>query len=710
MTFSGSKVTSDSTSCGWTGGTYLKAGFSTPAGYYPVLGVSLQAFATPAAAEAGLNNLARGWNGTTVPGLGETALLAHGNDGVLANLFVLAGDDVILLTLDVSVVPGIPTSYATAGKELEAAGRQIVARVAPTCSPDITSISAILPLKDQAITIKGTCFGNAPAYTAQDSPDLQLVDSRGWSACVSDTGTASNVTCTVTKWSDNEIVLAGFSGAYGSTSGDHQLEPSDSLLLRVLNPTTPDQYGSFRTSVTVDLAALGGSSYATGLALAERINKHMDCSGAVSLGICIRNAETSFTMSLEPDVQELIRNKNNRYFALGLVDNLNTLPKVSFLEFALVTQVTQMVVAAYNTGLVNAAFTQQMYSAFNDGSGGPSLDQSFMGGVAKSSVASTNLVGGLTETQIDDWSQTDQGFFASYGPFEQLAIAAVMGNWQGYANYAAYPGPLTVKQLAGLMYAATRDNTGLGIVSDSMQSWFRAHGGQPSLTNAAQLTSWVAQLTNLNGAVASPTGAYLQNIEDWLEAGEFVAKTVAETASGYVAGAFVTDVVWGWMTASDASAIAASTFASAFDAGLTFEDAFGAATTAYDTSVETETEMLKAAGEVYDEYRDLIDDNQKLSSAIDNMNATNGIKSETGYYFSIMSNTYHEAVARLIQEGLIVNSESQPVPATVSEVDYIMKNASVFFVKSPNTAGSNGPGIPVTVVQAAVYSIFMASH
>jgi hypothetical protein len=99
-----------------------------------------------------------------------------------------------------------------------------------TCAPKITSVSPILPQQTQTITISGVGFGTQTAYTG-DSSYIELTDTTGtsWSAGY----TGNSVTLSVSSWSDSQIVLTGFSGAYGT--GSWCIKPGDQLSVRVWN-------------------------------------------------------------------------------------------------------------------------------------------------------------------------------------------------------------------------------------------------------------------------------------------------------------------------------------------------------------------------------------------------------------------------------------------------------------------------------------------
>jgi sugar lactone lactonase YvrE len=100
-------------------------------------------------------------------------------------------------------------------------------------SPSITSVSAVMAQQTQAITITGQGFGTLPAYIG-NSPFILIDDATqgNWNAGHDQDGVGLNVT----TWTDGQIVLAGFTGSYGSNGW--ALHSGDVLLLEVRNVQT----------------------------------------------------------------------------------------------------------------------------------------------------------------------------------------------------------------------------------------------------------------------------------------------------------------------------------------------------------------------------------------------------------------------------------------------------------------------------------------
>jgi len=120
---------------------------------------------------------------------------------VVASLFVLIGG---------MVVPALTPGTASG------------AAVTP-CSPAITSVGEFQPQASQSVEITGSCFGTGATLNQSDNFYIDVQDrspKMAWSGCyLEDT---DGVSCTVTTWTNDEIIFSGFSGSYG---GDRVLSP-----------------------------------------------------------------------------------------------------------------------------------------------------------------------------------------------------------------------------------------------------------------------------------------------------------------------------------------------------------------------------------------------------------------------------------------------------------------------------------------------------
>jgi DNA-binding winged helix-turn-helix (wHTH) protein len=120
--------------------------------------------------------------------------------------------------------------------------------------PKISFVSPILPQARQKIVIRGDGFGLHVPFARTDSPYLAIGDeTRGWAAGRLVPHNWDEVMLDVESWTDNEIVLAGFSGDYGKKGWE--LAEGDKVLVRVWNPQTG--YGPAQVFATV---SAGGSS------------------------------------------------------------------------------------------------------------------------------------------------------------------------------------------------------------------------------------------------------------------------------------------------------------------------------------------------------------------------------------------------------------------------------------------------------------------
>jgi hypothetical protein len=117
----------------------------------------------------------------------------------------------------------------------------------PSAGPKITSVSKMTTAQHQTITIKGTGFGTFVPYTG-DSVFTSLKDltkPRQWEAGYQPDN--NPVTLIVNKWTNTEIVLGGFAGAWGKKN--YKLEKGDKELIRIWNWQT--EAGPASATVTI---------------------------------------------------------------------------------------------------------------------------------------------------------------------------------------------------------------------------------------------------------------------------------------------------------------------------------------------------------------------------------------------------------------------------------------------------------------------------
>jgi DNA-binding winged helix-turn-helix (wHTH) protein len=114
--------------------------------------------------------------------------------------------------------------------------------------PSITSVTEIVPEARQRIVIRGSGFGLHVAYAHTDSPYLALRDkTRDWAAGRVIPQNWDEVMVDVQSWTDNEIVISGFSGDYGRNGW--RLAAGDDLEIAVWNPQSGEGPAMFHTKV-----------------------------------------------------------------------------------------------------------------------------------------------------------------------------------------------------------------------------------------------------------------------------------------------------------------------------------------------------------------------------------------------------------------------------------------------------------------------------
>jgi hypothetical protein len=101
--------------------------------------------------------------------------------------------------------------------------------------PEISSVSPILPQRDQTVLIRGQGFGLHTRYINADTPYIAVRDKTAqWSAGRIVPQNWDEVTLNLKSWDDKEIVVSGFSGAYGSQNW--KLSYGDEIEIAVWNP------------------------------------------------------------------------------------------------------------------------------------------------------------------------------------------------------------------------------------------------------------------------------------------------------------------------------------------------------------------------------------------------------------------------------------------------------------------------------------------
>jgi hypothetical protein len=115
--------------------------------------------------------------------------------------------------------------------------------------PKITSVSPILPQRDQRIIITGSGFGLHVPYENADNPFIAVRnDTAGWAAGRIIAENWDAVTLNVESWRTDRIVISGFSGAYGS--GKWKLTSGDEIEIAVWNPQSANGPALYRLKVS----------------------------------------------------------------------------------------------------------------------------------------------------------------------------------------------------------------------------------------------------------------------------------------------------------------------------------------------------------------------------------------------------------------------------------------------------------------------------
>lgn len=103
--------------------------------------------------------------------------------------------------------------------------------------PVITSVTPILPQPSQTIVIQGHGLGSYTNFTALDTPYLAIRDQTAhWAAGRIMERNWDEITLSVARWLNSEIIVTGFYGPYGQNGW--KLSPGDEIEVAVWNPQT----------------------------------------------------------------------------------------------------------------------------------------------------------------------------------------------------------------------------------------------------------------------------------------------------------------------------------------------------------------------------------------------------------------------------------------------------------------------------------------
>lgn len=147
------------------------------------------------------------------------------------------------------VSPGSTTILATGTAPSGSTIQRMIPITVRTSTPMITSVSHIAPEQTQTIIISGSGFGTQAPFNG-DSDFLYILDVTGnWEAGYLPPGNL--VTLDVSSWTDNQIVVSGFTGSYGDWSQQFNwtLQPGNDLTFAVWNPQTGAGPATYKISI-----------------------------------------------------------------------------------------------------------------------------------------------------------------------------------------------------------------------------------------------------------------------------------------------------------------------------------------------------------------------------------------------------------------------------------------------------------------------------
>jgi hypothetical protein len=115
-----------------------------------------------------------------------------------------------------------------------------------TANPLINSVSAVAPEQTQTITISGSGFGAQNAFNGISKFLKIHDDTANWDAGYS----GDWVNLNVSQWTDTQIVINGFTGAYGLS--EWKLNAGDKLTVLVWNAQSGNGPATFNVTVNLN--------------------------------------------------------------------------------------------------------------------------------------------------------------------------------------------------------------------------------------------------------------------------------------------------------------------------------------------------------------------------------------------------------------------------------------------------------------------------
>jgi len=175
----------------------------------------------------------------------------HKNESIRRFSKLEASVAALLLMTGVGFLGFVASPYYPKRRPQASAGQAAVqSSRSDNAAPAISSVTPILPQAIQKIVVSGRNLGNHTAFMNLDTPFLAIRDKTAdWAAGRMTPENSDKITLTVESWTDSEIVLLDFSGAY-ATHG-WKLSPGDEIEVAVWNPQTGNGPGLYTLRVSV---------------------------------------------------------------------------------------------------------------------------------------------------------------------------------------------------------------------------------------------------------------------------------------------------------------------------------------------------------------------------------------------------------------------------------------------------------------------------
>jgi protein involved in polysaccharide export with SLBB domain len=292
----------------------------------------------------------------------------------------------------------------------------------PGNTPTLTSVSPIAPQPNQTITLTGSGFGSQAPYNG-DSPYLEIADlTTNWTAGYINNGSPNQVTLDITSWTNTQIVIQGFTGAYGQNNW--VLNPGDQVEVEVWNPQSDS--GPATYTLTIGQSGSNSITLTSVSPIAPQPNQTITLTGSGFGSLTPYNGDSSYL-----EIADLTGNWTAGYINNGSPNQV-TLDVTSWTSTQIVIQ---GFTGAYgqNNWVLNPGDQVEVGVWNPQSNAGPATYTLTVG------PSSTGTSGSLVWTLIDAVLQPGFGSPTVTGSFTYNANTAIFSGWSLTVSGALSP-------------------------------------------------------------------------------------------------------------------------------------------------------------------------------------------------------------------------------------------------------------------------------